>query len=68
MATENFTSISGINYILEQIKIENNYLNCDNIVFYIIICIMAQINAALVSIRDFFINNVQNLTDQTFEL
>ncbi len=47
MATENFTSISGINYILEQIQIENNYLNCDNFVFYIIICIMDQNKCSL---------------------
>ncbi len=50
---ENSALITEINYVLTDIHIENSYLkNCNNISqFY---CIFDQINAGLVSRRDFF--------------
>ncbi len=48
--------ITGINYILEFIQIENSYLNLykKKITILLFLLYFNQINAASVSIRDFF--------------
>ncbi len=55
---------TGINYILKYFKIENG-LNFSNISQNYSLCIFDQINAALMSIRNFF-KNIKNLTDPSF--
>ncbi len=48
-------AITGINYILKYIAIENSYFKLYTILqYYCFYCIFDQINAALESIRDFF--------------
>ncbi len=52
---ENSALITEINYILKYIQTENIYLNCNIISqYYSFYCIFDQINAALLSRRDFF--------------
>ncbi len=51
---DNDYSITGINYILKYIQIQNRSLKCNISQFYCFYCIFNQINAALKSRRDFF--------------
>ncbi len=59
--------ITGINYILKYIQIENS-LNYNNISqCYSFYCIIDQINAALVNIRDFNVQkHLKILTNPNF--
>ncbi len=61
--TENSALITEINYILQYIQIEAVILNSKYISqYYCFCCILDQINAGLVSRREFFKKNIKNLT------
>ncbi len=49
-----FSLITGINYILKYIQIESSYFNLNISQYYCFCCILDQINAGLVSRREFF--------------
>jgi len=51
---ENSALITGINYVLLYIQIENCILNCNIIFQYCFYSIFVQLRAALVSRKDFF--------------
>ncbi len=52
-----------------QLCLANYFLNCNNISqFYSFYCVFDQINEALISIRDFFLNFKKSYQPQTFEL
>ncbi len=56
---ENEALIKGINYIFKYIQIENSYWNSKtNLQYHCFCCILDQINAGLVSRREFFKKNL----------
>ncbi len=69
MMLKNTALITEINYILKYIQIENSYLNSKNISqYYCFCCILDQINAGLVSRREFLKKKHKNFyCSKTFD-
>ncbi len=63
---ENSALITGINWVLQYVKVENHFSNLQKNIsqfYWVLFCIIDQINATLISRRDFFFKNMKNITD-----